>query len=847
MDPHSRLSQFNHRVTKAGPQSRNIELIPSPKDSFKMPSRKSSTSTKADIHRPIATNSRVKQDEMFKRDMYLSFVSNSLQQKTNGSSDSFDKLVGQFTTFSSNPKSSRTSNAQSSQQVDMAQIRLWILALSHVVSRLERTHASLVHAIVDMPWTTLDNATVKSYTVFIGMLLSARPEYLSLVLAKIAQGFTYQSCLQALDTSLPESSTAPVTRRLIYDRLHYLLRHILSLIPTLPSTLQAFLIRHFPHKRQNQVAQTTYIRNLLKVSSYCPELEDKILATIVDRAIQMDVEIQIELEELEEDESVEDHDIFELDPFDVIVGQEGDSLSDDEDSDEDDDDGDNFSDLSSDAGDMDGDGVHVEVPTNIKHIQDMVKKLDAILTLLFQHFQRTYEAFSASNSSVSFGSPSPLELLPLPPLSPATPSLSVPPMPFMSFDTSSTPLAAPVVISMPTPQSQQTTKAPIPHTEQYFRVQFQSLLSIFDRIILRTFKSRYTQFLIFWYTSLDPEFADIFQGMLVDRALLGADPQRYGESTTTEDEHSAMANAHMITPELTRAAAASYIGSFVSRATFVDREGVRRVVGVLCEFLNARLECVEQVLRAGQATSGAAGAFSAQGQHTVFYAVAQAVFLIFCFRWRDLVDDDMGDDDDEPRLYLDSSGMIGRRIRKPINSSKDKWMPELGVLKRVVVSVLNPLKVCSTNVVMQFARVAHATDFIYCYTILETNKRAEHGRSGTAHVSPPHHRQSGASTTITMTTKINPSMFVLPVHAELNTFFPFDPYRLPKSNAFIQAVYREWSSVAIEDEDEDDEEDPDREERGESDDGTSSRYLDIPRENDVGLGESLGAMSISPL
>ena len=302
---------------------------------------------------------------------------------------------------------------------------------------------------------------------------------------------------------------------------------------------------------------------------------------------------------------------------------------------------------------MDGHGIHVEVPTNIKHIQDMINKLDSILTLLFEHFQRTSEA---------------------------------------------TPLA--VSISTPSPQSQQTPSTPVPHTKQYLRLQFQAILSIFDRIILRTFKSRYTQFLIFWYTSLDPEFADIFQGMLVDRALLGGgvDPHRYGETTTTEDgDKSATANTYMVTPELTRAAAASYIGSFVSRATFVDREGARRVVGVLCEFLNAHLESVEQALRAEWATSGVvdgAPFLMTQGQHTVFYAVTQAVFLIFCFRWRDLVDEeDMGDDDDQLRLYLDSNGMIMGRTRKPINTNKDKWMPELGILKRVVVSVLNPLKV----------------------------------------------------------------------------------------------------------------------------------------------------------
>ena len=404
------------------------------------------------------------------------------------------------------------------------------------------------------------------------------------------------------------------------------------------------------------------------------------------------VEIQIELEELEENESVEDHDIFELDPIDVVVGKE-DSLSDNEGSDDDEA---NFSDLSSDYGDMDDRDVHAELPMNVKHIQDMVNKLDAILTLLFEHFQQTYETASATSSCVNSRALSPLELLPLPPLSSSTPSLSNPHKSLVSSSPSSTPLTAPAVIYIPTPQSQQSTrKVPLPHTEQYLRVQFQTLLSIFDRIILRTFKSRYTQFLIFWYTSLDPEFADLFQGMLVDRALLGgADPQYYSGSTGTEDgNESTMANTHTITPALTRAAAASYIGSFVSRAAFVDREGARRMVGVLCEFLKVHLESVEQALRAGWATLGIDNVFLAQSQHTIFYAVAQAVFLIFCFRWRDLVNDDMGDDDDEPKLYLDSDGMVSGRTKKPMNGDKDKWMPELNILKRIVVSVLNPLKV----------------------------------------------------------------------------------------------------------------------------------------------------------
>lgn len=201
-----------------------------------------------------------------------------------------------------NPKTASSDGAS-----QLPQLRLWLSALSHVVSRLERTHAGLVYAIVGMPWTMLDSATVKSYTDLIGMLISARPEYLSLVLEKIAQGFTYrtyllfsllmryytQDCLEsglkALDACIAEGSSSPLTRRVIYDRLHYMLQHLLSLVPTLPSTLQPFLVCNFPHKRQKEIMHTTYIRNLLRISVYCPELADKILATIVDRAIQIDV------------------------------------------------------------------------------------------------------------------------------------------------------------------------------------------------------------------------------------------------------------------------------------------------------------------------------------------------------------------------------------------------------------------------------------------------------------------------------------------------------------------------------------------------------------------------------
>lgn len=429
-----------------------------------------------------------------------------------------------------------------------------------------------------------------------------------------------------MDNAFAEGSSSPLTRRAIYDRVHALLQHLISIIPTLPSSLHPILVRHFPHKRQNQVCQVTYIRNLLRLSEYCPELADRVLGLIIDRTIQIDVritvllctqsiysyplkvEIQVELEDLETKGEPEPVEVFSLDIFDTVVGQEGDESE----SESDDDSGDDgFSDLSSDFGDEKEQTTSAaEAPSDVSHVQDMVEKLDAILDVIFDHFRKTDVSPTINHSS--------------------------------SKDT--------IRADQPDAQLEEVDE----FTERRHS-RFMNLLSIFERTVLRTFKSRYTQFLVFWYASLDPDFADLLQGLLVSKALLEVN-----------------------LPAVTRAAAASYTGSFVSRALFVDRESTRRVVGVICDFLRSHLDSYDSI-----ATSKDSSPISSE-QNTVFYAVAQALFLIFCFRWRDLMD---GNED------VDNSDVNGGSVSRP----RKNWMPELDVVQRLVGSPLNPLQVSASN------------------------------------------------------------------------------------------------------------------------------------------------------
>jgi RNA polymerase I-specific transcription initiation factor RRN3 len=137
-------------------------------------------------------------------------------------------------------------------------------------------------------------------------------------------------------------------------------------------------------------------------------------------------------------------------------------------------------------------------------------------------------------------------------------------------------------------------------------------------------------------------------------------------------------------------------------------------------------------------------------------------------------------------------------------------------------------------VVRQFARVAHATGFMYVFPLLNapppTTARSEWQRA----VLPG----SGSSNSINAL-------------SELTSFFPFDPYKLPRSSSYIEPIYREWASVAIEGDDDDDDDDEEGEDEVEGmQDGLArprrdeADYLDVEAD---GLGASFGGMSISPV
>ncbi|KAF9356451.1 hypothetical protein BGX34_009930 [Mortierella sp. NVP85] len=591
--------------------------------------------------------------------MMTAYISSAIREKKKGNPIPFEELIAQLTVTKPAP-------------LTPAKMLQWIQAMSQCISLIDKSCSALIDAMLQVNWVVQDDEFVQYYTSFLGNVVSAHAFYVVPVQSMLVKKLTNRQRPSSTENVLA------ITRERQFERVHQVLKYILDLIPTGPTSLFPLLAGEFPHKREPISTHIVYVKNILRVLEYAPVLRTQILGVIIDRIIQIDVEIQVELEELEDSDTEVVYDI---------------DIADDEDEDEDSEDDSDSDDTASDS-DSEAGGVAV------LNIKEMTQKLDGMLFLVFTYLER-YVA-SCRHLPTSNGQP------------------------------------------------------PLPIQELFL-----VLLSIFMKTVLQTFKSRHTQFLLFYYISLSHQFSDYFLGALGQQILDKAQPQ------------------------VARVAAAAYMSSFVARAKYLDIRQVGMVIDMLGGYA---LETVEQVDTGAKVVPD-------PERYSVFYAVVQALLYIFCFRWKVLVigggnkAQSNGDD-------FDSAGMIvGSMDGAPMVR---QWHAGLACLQRIVTSRLNPLKVCSSNVVKQFARLSNNLDFMYIYPILEQNKK------------PAFHSTIPPSTTgngVANGTDGNGQHSGVPLPHELETFFPFDPYRLRQSAPFMQGIYQEWEDEGEEDEDEDEDED----------------------------------------
>ncbi|KAK5120334.1 hypothetical protein LTR85_006273 [Meristemomyces frigidus] len=313
---------------------------------------------------------------------------------------------------------------------------------------------------------------------------------------------------------------------------------------------------------------------------------------------------------------------------------------------------------------------------------------------------------------------------------------------------------------------------------------YEQVLTYFATFILPR-RTRHAQFLVFHFSQTLPEHASIFARRCLDVAFQAG---------------------NLSTNRVARLHACAYLASFVARGAHLSTAIVRETFSILCGHLEDLRRHYEPVAQWGPD----------KHRYSMYYAVAQAVLYIFCFRWRDLTFGSATPGSGDEDLSEDDLLAEGRDLA---------WLPGIKeVLQKNVHCRLNPLKVCSPAIVGEFAKIAHHLRFMYIFSILETNKRVR--------LNNANHAMGAALRGTAMDRKVGEA------HLQLEAYFPFDPYHLPKSKRWVEGDYNAWKLPAGMEQDDEEDGYSDEEEEEESDDESLPEELD-----ELAVADSLSVSS----
>jgi RNA polymerase I-specific transcription initiation factor RRN3 len=173
----------------------------------------------------------------------------------------------------------------------------WLAALTQCVSKITDDCSRLLAAVLSREWAG-SATTATKFTTFLCHLVSANGCFVEAALGVLVQHM------------LPREGALDV--EFVSDIVHDANFQILRIFPASSGCLSRLLQDNFPHKRLSAATHATYLRNVLRIVTCAPALQNDVLRCVVGKCIQLDVDIK--MDDLGEDEEEEDEVVpFQMD------------------------------------------------------------------------------------------------------------------------------------------------------------------------------------------------------------------------------------------------------------------------------------------------------------------------------------------------------------------------------------------------------------------------------------------------------------------------------------------------------------------------------------------------------
>lgn len=174
-------------------------------------------------------------------------------------------------------------------------LKKYLLAIEGKISKIGGC-GKLATAAMNLSWLGRDDVFVGLFIRFLTSLATSHARFIPSIMQKLVSHFAR---LPASLGRIP--GEIPVSRAAMFTRLHNAIKTLLRQVPSGTTALAHALKSEFPNELATTKSYLQYQRHLLRTAEYAPELKAEILATITQRLVEIDVQIQQDIEDLEEE------------------------------------------------------------------------------------------------------------------------------------------------------------------------------------------------------------------------------------------------------------------------------------------------------------------------------------------------------------------------------------------------------------------------------------------------------------------------------------------------------------------------------------------------------------------
>ncbi|XP_048760295.2 RNA polymerase I-specific transcription initiation factor RRN3-like [Ostrea edulis] len=205
-------------------------------------------------------------------------------------------------------------NILSDPQTKSEDLRVYLRGMKDNVTELSKEFEDLVAVLLKLDWPCRDLSVVREYQSLLLGLICAHTYYLRASLRMLVKCFS--PVISKSDSDSEEvSAETRQKHEALFLNVHLVLQAILSSVPMSSTLLVPLLHDLFPFIGRTAYVLECYTRNLLQITSYIPNLRQKILELVVDRMLKLDVRApRQDIQETEGDEEdMEEGIVFDMD------------------------------------------------------------------------------------------------------------------------------------------------------------------------------------------------------------------------------------------------------------------------------------------------------------------------------------------------------------------------------------------------------------------------------------------------------------------------------------------------------------------------------------------------------